>query len=104
MSEPRIGRDNDPRAQLTDEDSQPREELIPAQRTDSNLAERTRYRWFVEGWNYREGWALCSSPSSSVEEAERKRQGLARRHRGMPTRITRETTTWTVETTAAGEG
>ena len=63
----------------------------------AQLDERTRHRWWVERWEDSDGWAPRSSSSTSREEAETKQAGLARKYPAMPTRITRETTTWSLE-------
>lgn len=67
-------------------------------RTDpgDDLTGRTRHCWRVEGWEHGE-WGQVASASDSIPEAERKRDGVARRAPDLTTRIVRETTTYTVE-------
>ncbi|MGW6395431.1 hypothetical protein ACWFR1_34185 [Streptomyces sp. NPDC055103] len=67
----------------------------PAEAHDTE-ARPPQTRWHVEGYDADE-WNPCTGYQRDREAALSGREGLKRRYPDMPTRLVRETTTWTVE-------
>ncbi|MFH8627800.1 hypothetical protein ACH4A8_38935 [Streptomyces vietnamensis] len=67
----------------------------PAEAQDAQTR-RPQNRWHIEGYDADE-WNACTGYHRNREDALKGRESLQRRYPDMPTRVVRETTTWTVE-------
>ncbi|MFJ5785383.1 hypothetical protein [Streptomyces hydrogenans] len=73
---------------------------LDASQPATDQARPPREQWRVEGYDAGE-WNPLGLPENDRDTAVAKRAAWARRLPGVPTRLVRETTTWTVEDQAA---